>query len=131
MALAMTEVSCTTPLSIFVIVLDATTAPVGPWRSWSDTHFAYSRVEQFPAVLWRSNHLLAVSLELSRWIAPVCALVFFVFFGFAQEARKNYRMAFVFIAKHLGFSSLFTESSMKATIRYASIHPIVLSIRLT
>lgn len=131
MALAMTEVSCTTPLSIFVIVLNATTTPIGPWRSWSDTHFDYSRVEQYPAVLWRSNYLLVVSLELSRWIAPVCALVFFAFFGFAQEARKNYRVGFDYVTRNLGLSSFLTQSSSMKKIGYVISYLMNISIQLT
>nr|AVI69656.1 pheromone receptor [Cyclocybe aegerita] len=93
MALAMTEICATTPLAIFMIWLNATATPIGPWRSWEDTHFAYSRVEQIPAVFWRSNRLLVIAIEFSRWVTPVCSLIFFAFFGFAYEARRQYRLA--------------------------------------
>jgi pheromone a factor receptor len=116
MALAMTEMMCTTPLAIFVIWLNATTTTIGPWRSWNNTHLDYSRVEQIPGVLWRSNHLLVVSMELTRWTSPFCAIVFFIFFGFAQEARKNYRMVFDVAAKRFGFTPRnMAQSSHKST----------------
>ncbi|TFY78496.1 hypothetical protein EWM64_g5516 [Hericium alpestre] len=93
MALATTEMCCTVPLAIFVIVLNVTGGPMEPWISWENVHFAFSRVDQIPAVLWRIDHMVVVSIELSRWLLPVCALLFFGFFGFAAEARRHYRMA--------------------------------------
>ena len=124
MALAMTEMLCTTPLAIFVIYLNATSSVVGPWRSWADTHFAFSRIEQIPSVLWRSNHLLVVSMELTRWVAPFCAIVFFGFFGFAQEAKKNYRVVYDSITKRLGVvalpSSLVSSKGAPRCVFYVS-----------
>ena len=106
MALAMTEIMLTSPLAIFTIVLNATSTEIGPWRSWDDTHFAYSRIEQIPALLWRSHHLLVVSMELTRWLAPATAVTFFLFFGFAEEARKQYCSLFLRIKRVLlSFSS--------------------------
>ncbi|PPQ96632.1 hypothetical protein CVT26_010672 [Gymnopilus dilepis] len=93
MALAMTEICATTPLSIFTIWLNATATPIHPWISLADTHFGYSRVEQIPAIIWRSQHLVAVGTEFSRWVTVVCAFIFFGFFGFASEAKRNYRLA--------------------------------------
>ena len=116
MALAATEVVFTTPQAIFLIWLNATATPVGPWRGWADTHFAFSRVEQFPAVVWHQNHLLAVSFEFSRWVTVLCALVFFAFFGFADEARKNYRKAFWWLAKPFGFRPSTIQSPGVQTI---------------
>lgn len=112
MALAVTEMICTVPLSIFIIWLNATAAPIEPWRGLSDAHFDFSRVEQIPAVVWRRNHLVVVSLELSRWLAPVCAIIFFVFFGFAEEARRQYRMAFWTVMKPFGLTPPSPRSSM-------------------
>ena len=94
MALATIELLCTTPFAAYSIYLNATTEPIQPYISWSDTHFNYSRVDQFPATLWRLNHQLVVSLELSRWLVVACSFVFFLFFGFADEARRHYRAAF-------------------------------------
>jgi len=102
MALATTEILLTIPLAIFTIWLNATASPLGPWRSWEDTHFDYFRVEQIPALFWRSNRLLVIAMDFTRWTAPVCALVFFAFFGFADEAKKNYRKAFSYMAKLFG-----------------------------
>ena len=72
---------------------------VQPWISWSDTHFNYSQVDQYPALLWQMNRNSYISLELSKWLPVFCAAVFFCFFGFAEEARRNYGRAFGAVAR--------------------------------
>lgn len=103
MALATTEICCTTPLAIAVLCLCATSEPIEPWRSWSDTHYQYSRIVQVPALIWRSNEMLVASYETSRWITVLCPLVFFCFFGFVHEARKHHRALFNAALKRLGY----------------------------
>jgi len=100
MALAMCDILFTTPLAIFNIWLNVTLAPMGPWVSWEDTHFDYGRVVRYPAILWRRSHILVISVESTRWAAPLCAIVFFAFFGLADEAKKNYHLAFYWVMKH-------------------------------
>ncbi|KAF7296742.1 Pheromone receptor [Mycena indigotica] len=94
MALSGMDILLTTPLGIVAIYLNLTATPVVPWVSLADTHFMFSRVLQVPAIFWRNDPLLARAIEFTRWVAPATALVFFVFFGFAAEARKNYGVAF-------------------------------------
>ncbi|KAF5321186.1 hypothetical protein D9619_001396 [Psilocybe cf. subviscida] len=105
MALAGVEAACCIPLSITTIVLNATRAPIYPWISWQDTHFGFSRVDQIPAVQWRSDPNANTGLEMTRWLVVVCGLVFFAFFGFADEAQKHYRLAFNSVAKRVGLST--------------------------
>ncbi|EJF59107.1 fungal pheromone STE3G-protein-coupled receptor, partial [Dichomitus squalens LYAD-421 SS1] len=90
MAIASFEVVCTIPISAYGLYLNLSSGPLNPWISWDDTHFNYSKVDQFPAVIWRTDRNTVISFELSRWLAPFCAFVFFAFFGFAQEARIHY-----------------------------------------
>ncbi|KAG1763918.1 pheromone A receptor-domain-containing protein [Suillus occidentalis] len=111
MGLAGIEMLCTIPLGIYVIYLNATAQPISPWISWADTHLDFSRIEQIPSVFWRTSNPTVLSLELSRWLLVVCAFVFFAFFGFADEARKNYRLAYVSVAKRVGLSTAGTVSS--------------------
>ncbi|KAJ4490529.1 hypothetical protein J3R30DRAFT_95748 [Lentinula aciculospora] len=70
---------------------------------FNDTHFDFSRVVLVPAVVWRSDPATVVALELNRWVPIFCAFVFFALFGFAEEAMKNYKRAFWFLARPLGF----------------------------
>ena len=102
MALAMTDILLTTPLAIFIIWLNATVSPVQPWRSWEDTHLDYSRIAQIPAVLWKSKRTFVMIMELTRWLVPLCAFVFFAFFGFADEARRYYTRLFSRVILPLG-----------------------------
>lgn len=111
MGLAGIEMLCTIPLGIYVIYLNTTAQEVYPWVSWADTHSNFSRIEQVPSIFWRMSNPTVLSIELSRWLLVVCAFVFFAFFGFADEARKNYRLAYVSVAKRVGLSTAGTMSS--------------------
>ncbi|KAK0432034.1 pheromone A receptor-domain-containing protein [Armillaria borealis] len=94
MALATTEICCTTPLGIAMIIISATATPVGPWRSWADTHYNFSAVRQIPALFWRASPMVVSGIEATRWVTVLCSWVFFAFFGFASEARRHYTKAF-------------------------------------
>ncbi|KAI9057582.1 B mating type pheromone receptor [Trametes sanguinea] len=116
MGIASMEIVCTVPISAYGLYLNLAAAPVSPWISWADTHFNYSKVDQFPAVLWRMDRTAVISFELSRWLAPFCAFVFFGFFGFAQEARSSYRKAFLWICQHLPFRRMFPSRPPKGAV---------------
>lgn len=90
MALSMTEMLFTVPIATFGMFLSLTRHDVRPWISWSDTHYNYSHVNLYPSILWRMDHLTTVTVEISRALPVVCAVVFFAFFGFAEEARRHY-----------------------------------------
>jgi hypothetical protein len=79
------------------------TEEVYPWVSWDDTHWGYSRVFQFPRVVLNKAPVAIVGLETTRWVAVLCVFVFFGFFGFADEAMKNYRLLASTVAKRLGY----------------------------
>lgn len=121
MALAMTDIVLTIPLSIFTIWLNATSTPIARWISWTDTHFNYSRIEQIPALIWRQNRLLIVSIEFTRWTTVFCSLVFFAYFGFADEAKKNYRLVLLFLLKRVGYSPSAPPSLPLWSIRYEAL----------
>lgn len=99
MALSMTELCCTLPLSCFLIWINSAATPVSPWISWENTHYGFSRVGQYPSVVWTQDYLFVVAVQMTRWATIACAIIFFAFFGFASEARKNYQIAFWTIAK--------------------------------
>ncbi|KAJ3973664.1 pheromone receptor [Lentinula raphanica] len=102
MALAMTELMCTVPLSVVTIWLTAVSTPISPWISLANTHIDFSRVEQFPSVIYEADPRMALGLQINRWASVVCALIFFAFFGFAEEARRNYTMWFHSLLRILG-----------------------------
>lgn len=102
MSLATAELIFNIPISSYGLYLNVTLRPIYRWVSWSDTHFDYWNTGKFPAALWRLSPQTTTNLELTRWSIVLCAVVFFGFFGFAEEARKNYRAAYWVIAKRFG-----------------------------
>jgi pheromone a factor receptor len=104
MFLAGIEMACTIPLGSWVIAVNVM-AGVFPWLGWADTHYGFSRVDKIPAIIWRNDPASNSGLEFTRWSVVVCAMVFFAFFGFADEARKNYRSAVESVAKKVGYST--------------------------
>ncbi|KAF9052582.1 pheromone receptor [Rhodocollybia butyracea] len=106
MALAMTEMLCTLPLSVVTIWLSVTTAPLGPWISLSNTHFDFSRVDQYPSVIYEANPRLAASIQFNRWASVACSLIFFTLFGFAEEARRNYKKWYLAVLRIFGIQPL-------------------------
>jgi len=100
MALAVTELLFTVPFGIYQIYSNSVGGVV-PWQGWSNAHYDFSRVDQYAAILWTSDPSLAVPLQLSRWIIPSCAFIFFAFFGFAEEARKRYYAIYSAIGSRL------------------------------
>ncbi|KAF7373125.1 Pheromone B alpha 1 receptor [Mycena sanguinolenta] len=104
MLLAATDLLCTIPLGIWVLWVNVKVVGLSPWISWADTHSHFSNVEQVPGVYWRAKVYDVASLETTRWLTVACALLFFAYFGFADEAFKNYRSAFASVARKMGYS---------------------------
>jgi pheromone a factor receptor len=105
MCLASVEVIFNIPIAAYGISVQVRSSPINPYISWENVHQNFSRVQQFPSVIWRSNKDLMITVEIQRWAIVFCAFVFFMFFGFADEARKNYRYAFQSVAKRVGLST--------------------------
>lgn len=77
---------------------------VSPWVSWADTHSGYSRVFEIPRSVLDQNTVTVSTYEIGRWTPVLGAYLFFGFFGFTDEARRNYRLLASTVAKFLGFS---------------------------
>ena len=105
MGLAGIEALCTVPLASYVIYLNLATNSMQAYVSWDSAHANFGFIEQFPSVVWQADPVGVVSVELGRWFVVLCAVIFFAFFGFADEARRNYRLAYVSVAKRVGLST--------------------------
>ena len=103
MALSMMDTFLTVPLACFAIWLNAVESTVSPWKGLADAHWGFSRVEQIAAVQWRLSKWNTLSFYLDRWFIVFCAIVFFAFFGFAEESRKNYAKVYWTVAKRFGY----------------------------
>ncbi|KAI0830078.1 STE3-domain-containing protein [Trametes gibbosa] len=106
MALAATEILFTIPLGVYELYSNAIDGALHPWLGWNDTHFNFSVVEEVPALAWRTYPKLLIPLEMSRWVLPVCAFVFFGYFGFAEEARRHYKLALKVVSDRFAFFRL-------------------------
>ncbi|EMD35184.1 STE3-like pheromone receptor B mating type [Gelatoporia subvermispora B] len=104
MILASVEIICTIPLGAYTIWVNAS-QPLYKWRGLADIHFDFSRVGQYPAIIWQASPITVSSFNFNNWIIVACALLFFALFGVAEEARKHYRMAASSVAKRVGIST--------------------------
>lgn len=103
MALACIEMSSTIPICIANLCISNEAVPIQPWISWDNVHYNFSHVGLYPAVIWQSNSKYVASVEMTRWLFPACGFLFFALFGFAAEARKQYRAMFLSIVKFFGY----------------------------
>jgi len=102
MALATVDLLITIPFAAFIIYANLKFGKVSPWVSWDRSHFGFSRIVQIPAHFWRRDPVAQFAMEFSRWAVVACGFSFFMFFGFADEARRNYRKAYACLASRLG-----------------------------
>lgn len=124
MALASIEILFTIPWAAYTTLYlniaanGASESPINPYKSWANVHANFGYVGQFPAIEWKQNSTVVTALELSRWAKVICAFIFFAFFGFADEARKNYWLAFHFVARKAGYATYVqSELSMMSASR--------------
>ncbi|KAK7680869.1 hypothetical protein QCA50_016179 [Cerrena zonata] len=94
-------------ISELVVVIASTTASLvfsvkvnyRPWTNWNDVHWNFSRIDRFPAAfLPPSARQFYTGLW---WIIPASSILFFLFFGFGQEAVKEYSACFAWIRTHV------------------------------
>jgi len=94
---------CSIAILIYAFYSDLSKG-INPWTNFKELHADISLVPQYSAQVWRSGSD-ASSIEFSRWIWIICALGFFAFFGFSDEAIKHYRYAMSLTGNYVGVSS--------------------------
>ncbi|KAI0350971.1 STE3-domain-containing protein [Trametes cingulata] len=114
MGLAAIEVLFTIPLGIYNIVQNAR-APIYPYVGLADLHYRFSRVNSKSAVSWRADPALVAAMDFKRWTVIGCAILFFLFFGLAEEARKHYRLALSSVAKKVGITTFDRSTGFSST----------------
>ena len=101
-ALSASQIIMGLPVAFFSLYVNVHHLTVNPWISWDNTHSDYSFVGEVPSSMWRADPVVQAVAELTdRWIVVVSAFAFFAFFGFAEEARRNYRKAYSFATSTL------------------------------
>ncbi|KAG8909213.1 hypothetical protein FRC01_007074 [Tulasnella sp. 417] len=95
MALAVTEIVFGTAIGCYILGVTVQDAHFRPWDNWANVHSDFGRIDQLPRVLlpeffW--NRLLIT------WYTPVIgSVLFFIFFGFGQDAIADYRRLYTWI----------------------------------
>ncbi|KAK7680857.1 hypothetical protein QCA50_016167 [Cerrena zonata] len=110
MAMAVVEICCTVPLAIYGNVVNFRDAYY-QYRGFADLHLGFDRVRQYPLALWDNGSGFRSAVMFNQWAFIGCALVFFLIFGVAEEARKHYRAAYTSVAKRVGLSTGEIDSS--------------------
>ncbi|KAI0694927.1 STE3-domain-containing protein [Cerioporus squamosus] len=106
MGLASIEILFTIPLTIYNIVENLRVAPIYEYRGLADLHYKFSRVNSMSAIAWRASPELVKVMNFRVWAPIGCAMVFFCFFGLAEEARKHYKLALSSVAKRVGITTM-------------------------
>lgn len=97
-AMSLTEMVWGTVLTSLNIWSNAS-GGLRPWTTWADVHSNFSRVDSFSTAEMPQSFLRIVFLF--WWAIPASSYIFFIFFGFGEDARKEYGKAIVFIRRRL------------------------------
>lgn len=70
-------------------------AGLRPWKSWANVHSNFSRVGLFPTLSLPPHFVTTIMIL--WWSIPASGLIFFAFFGFGEEALKEYKKVWAWI----------------------------------
>ena len=105
MALALTEVLFVFPVSMLIFTHNLHLSPPKPYRSWAWVHSNFGRVAYISRFLLSRDKKTEILFEFARWCMPISAILFFIFFGMASEARKQYRQTWYNLLRRFGFAT--------------------------
>ncbi|KZT00247.1 putative fungal pheromoneG-protein-coupled receptor [Laetiporus sulphureus 93-53] len=114
MGLAGIEMVCTVPLGVWNVVNSAV-QPIYKWEGLANVHYDFSRVDQYPTIVWYNVPAVRRAIQFTIWDPIACALLFFLFFGCAEEARKHYSTALTSVVKRVGISTSFLTRTGSAS----------------
>ena len=100
MTMSIVEILATVSLGLWRMAT-AIKAGVEPWADVPSDH---SYISKIPNTEWRRNWVY--SPDVNRWLTVIGAFAFFAFFGFADEARQNYRRMYRWLVSLFGCSTL-------------------------
>ncbi|KAG8796921.1 a-factor receptor [Serendipita sp. 398] len=105
MALASTEVLFVFPMTLAVFIRNVTASKPLPYRSWNYVHSNFGRIQYISRFFLTRSKETVILFEISRWCMPFSAILFFIFFGLASEARKQYKRTWNALMRRLGVTS--------------------------
>lgn len=77
-----------------VVNLQANSGRLLPYKSWDQVHVYFSKIYQVKLSELNEHQLGA---NIASWLLPIItAIIFFFFFGFAEESRKEYVRCLLF-----------------------------------
>jgi hypothetical protein len=89
MGMAVSVLCCGIAFSVYVIWVEFSYSPLRPYLNWDYVHSNFSRVGQFPWILYPDWYWMSF---FRAWlIVPISAYIFFLFFGFGEEAMREYK----------------------------------------
>ncbi|OSD03756.1 B mating type pheromone receptor [Trametes coccinea BRFM310] len=91
MALAVTEIIWQITLTVLPMY-DNISAGLRPWTTWADVHSDWLRVDRYLLVEFVPAY--RQQLFLVFFAIPASSLLFFIFFGFGEQAVRDYRHTF-------------------------------------
>lgn len=116
MALASTELVIVLPLNILSISSNLSHG-LQPWVSWAHVHADWMRVSYFTRWMYTRNKKWYIEFSVARWAIPISGILFFLFFGLASEARKDYACAFDLLLRLFGVRSTRYDGSSSSKSR--------------
>ncbi|KZP13102.1 STE3-domain-containing protein [Athelia psychrophila] len=87
--LALMNIIATVAFSPWTIIDEAQPGNLGPWLGWAAEHADWEVIWVVPYDKW--NSWLS---QACRWYTPLCAFIFFAFFGFSDEMWAGYERSF-------------------------------------
>jgi len=124
MALASVEMIIVFPMSVAALVHNASLG-LNPWISWENTHYDFGRISFISNFLFRNApQSTIVIFELTRWCVPLAGFLFFIFFGLASEARKQYKHAFYAVQQVVGMRPATLKYSDRKDTPYVFMLPL-------
>ncbi|KAH9476601.1 Pheromone B beta 1 receptor [Psilocybe cubensis] len=97
-AMSLTEMAWGTSLTAYNLWNNVSPG-LRPWTTWADVHSNFSRVDPFP--LSEVPPWFTKTMMLFWWTMPASSIIFFVFFGFGEEALKEYRRIWGWIRRNV------------------------------
>ena len=76
------------PLNLYFLVRAAQTAR--PWLGWAKVHEEWSQVLHFTAAVMIRDDEGMVLRMLSKYLCPMLAIIFFLFFGVSEDSLSEY-----------------------------------------
>jgi pheromone a factor receptor len=89
---------------------------VRPWTNWADVHSNFSRVDLYPSSTISPDFLS--TMMFLWWAMPASSIIFFLFFGFGEDAMQEYRKVWAWFKR-----TILKQQDKKSSIFTASIPP--------